>query len=334
MNNLYVSYIICLLISQFVLINRSKIATYLNLFDEPDNFRKIHKNSTPMVGGIYIYLSFILFFSIYIISEDFYQIRFVLSLLSITTLLFIIGIFDDILKINSLTRIVLVIFVILLSCSITNKFQINEIYLSFYKPETSINLNIYFTVFSILTFNIATNLSDGTNGVTASLNIIWLIFFSILIINFDKNFYSIILLVIINLLIFLIYNLKSKCFLGSSGCNVLSAITAYSAIYLNDLSKIYSDTIFIFFLIPGLDMCRVIFSRILIKKNPFSPDRNHLHHLLEKVIKKNFVFLVYSLLVTICCVSTLIFPEYNLYIIFTIIFIYSMLILILNSLRN
>ena len=81
MNNLYVSYIICLLISQFVLINRSKIATYLNLFDEPDNFRKIHKNSTPMVGGIYIYLSFILFFSIYIISEDFYQIRFILSLL-------------------------------------------------------------------------------------------------------------------------------------------------------------------------------------------------------------------------------------------------------------
>ena len=334
MNNLYITYIICLLISQFVLIKRDKIATYLNLIDKPDNFRKIHENNTPMVGGIYIYLSFILFFSIYIISKDFYQIRFVLSLLLIITSLFIIGLFDDILKISSLTRIFLVILVTLLSCSIANEFQINDIYLSFYKPDTSININIYFTVFSILVFNIATNLSDGTNGVTASLNIVWLIFFSFLIIDFDKNFYSMILLVIINLLIFLIYNLKSKCFLGSSGCNVLTAITAYSVIYLNDLSKIYSDTIFIFFLIPGLDMCRVIFSRILIKKNPFSPDKNHLHHLLEKIVHKNLVFLIYSLLVAICCISTLSFPEYNLYIIFSIVFIYSVLVLGLNSLRN
>jgi len=334
MNNLFFIYLACLLISHFVLIKRDKIATYLNLIDKPDNYRKIHKNYVPMVGGIYIFLSTFLFFLLFNILIDNYQARFILSFLSILTSLFIIGLLDDILKISSLTRIFLVLIATLLSCSLTKDFQINSIYLSFFKPDIPININIFFTVFCILVFNIATNLSDGTNGVTASINLVWLIFFSFLIFNFDKNFNLIILLVIINLLIFIIYNLKSKCFLGSAGCNVLTGITAFTAIYLNNLGKVYSDTIFIFFLIPGLDMCRVIISRILEKKNPFSPDRNHLHHLLEKIINKNLVFLIYSLFVVFCCVSTLKFPTYNIFIIAIIFFLYSSLIFYLKSLRN
>jgi UDP-GlcNAc:undecaprenyl-phosphate GlcNAc-1-phosphate transferase len=33
-------------------------------------------------------------------------------------------------------------------------------------------------------------------------------------------------------------------------------------------------------MLPGLDMLRVFLIRIIKKKNPFSPDRIHLHHLL------------------------------------------------------
>ena len=33
-------------------------------------------------------------------------------------------------------------------------------------------------------------------------------------------------------------------------------------------------------MLPGLDMLRVFLIRIFNKKNPFSPDRNHVHHLL------------------------------------------------------
>ena len=35
--------------------------------------------------------------------------------------------------------------------------------------------------------------------------------------------------------------------------------------------------------LPGIDMIRLFFIRIKNKKNPFSPDRNHLHH---KLLKK------------------------------------------------
>jgi UDP-GlcNAc:undecaprenyl-phosphate GlcNAc-1-phosphate transferase len=40
--------------------------------------------------------------------------------------------------------------------------------------------------------------------------------------------------------------------------------------------------------VPGLDMLRVFFERVLNKKNPFKADSNHFHHLLLfKCKKKN-----------------------------------------------
>ena len=40
------------------------------------------------------------------------------------------------------------------------------------------------------------------------------------------------------------------------------------------------DTIFIIMMIPGIDMLRMFIIRVINKKNPFRPDKNHLHHLL------------------------------------------------------
>ena len=48
-------------------------------------------------------------------------------------------------------------------------------------------------------------------------------------------------------------------------------------------------------LIPAIDALRVTIERILKNKSPLLPDRNHFHHLLEKKIKQNFVFIPYIL---------------------------------------
>ena len=334
MNKLFFIYLASLILPYLVLIKREKIGQYLSLIDKPDNLRKKHQNDVPLIGGIYIYLVFLIYFILFNIFKDSFQIRFILSFFLITASFFIIGLLDDILKIKSLTRIFLILFSTIIACSFTKEFQIDRVFISFFKPETSINLSIYFTIFCVLVLNIAINLSDGANGVTSSINIVWLIFFSYLFFEINNNFFLIILSVIFATLIFTIYNLKSMCFLGSSGCNVLSSITAFSAIYLNHKTQIFSDSIFIFFLIPGLDMCRVIFTRILHGKNPFSPDRDHLHHLLEKIFSRNLIFLFYSVIVMISCLSTLLFPNFNLYIIFSIIILYIILIIYLKSKSN
>jgi UDP-GlcNAc:undecaprenyl-phosphate GlcNAc-1-phosphate transferase len=63
------------------------------------------------------------------------------------------------------------------------------------------------------------------------------------------------------------------------GCLIgLNVILNYNL----EISKIHYpvEDIFIALMLPGLDMLRVFTVRIINKKNPFLPDRIHLHHLL------------------------------------------------------
>ena len=60
MNNLFLIYIVSMILPYIVLIKREEIGNYFNLIDKPDNLRKLHKIDVPLIGGIYLYFSFIL----------------------------------------------------------------------------------------------------------------------------------------------------------------------------------------------------------------------------------------------------------------------------------
>ena len=71
MNNLLFIYIVSLILPYIVLVKREKIGNYFNLIDKPDNLRKLHKIDVPLIGGIYLYFSFliILYYSIYLMMD-------------------------------------------------------------------------------------------------------------------------------------------------------------------------------------------------------------------------------------------------------------------------
>ena len=56
------------------------------------------------------------------------------------------------------------------------------------------------------------------------------------------------------------------------------------------LEKIYADQIFLLMMIPGIDMLRLFIKRLMLRKNPFSGDKNHLHHILLKKFNQTTVF--------------------------------------------
>ena len=64
-------------------------------------------------------------------------------------------------------------------------------------------------------------------------------------------------------------------------------------------------------MIPGLDMVRLFFQRILKNKNPLKADNNHLHHLLlkkfslKKTIIVNFVLMILPILLMILGINHL-----------------------------
>ena len=96
------------------------------------------------------------------------------------------------------------------------------------------------------------------------------------------------ILILISLLFFLYLNHFNKAFLGDSGSILLAFLFSYFFIkFYNQINLIKTDQIVLFMLIPGLDLMRLFITRIYKGKLPFSPDRNHLHHILQS--KNNLI---------------------------------------------
>ena len=56
------------------------------------------------------------------------------------------------------------------------------------------------------------------------------------------------------------------------------------------------DEIFIIMILPGIDMLRLFIVRSLQKRSPFSPDRQHFHHYIQKKFSKSNSLVIISFL--------------------------------------
>ena len=95
--------------------------------------------------------------------------------------------------------------------------------------------------------------------------------------------------------------IKGKYFLGDSGTLFfgfffsLVTIFTYNTL-LNQNITMSVEKIFIFFMIPGLDMFRLFVFRLIKKKDPFSRDLSHLHHYMIKQFSLNQTLMIYLFL--------------------------------------
>ena len=162
----------------------------------------------------------------------------------------------------------------------------------------TISLNdysIFFTLFCMFVFYNASNFIDGVNGLYASTIIFWILSFIML----TKLLSIVLLIIIISLLFFLYFNLKNKVFFGNSGNAFLSCFVGSLYIFeYNKFGNIYCDEILFLFLIPGLDMIRIVIERLFKGKSPLEGDNRHLHHIILNVSNKKLVW-IFNLIITI-----------------------------------
>ena len=79
-----------------------KIAKKYDISDKPDHDRKIHDDNIPLLGGLAIYLGFIIPFLLFS-KIDFSGIAFIIT----SAAILITGIFDDIYNIPAQTRLLI-----------------------------------------------------------------------------------------------------------------------------------------------------------------------------------------------------------------------------------
>ncbi len=284
--------------------------------------RNAHHGFTPNVGGMAIFVGLLLsnqyllfyFFDSFqnfeISSEIENQIKAYIMLTGGGIVMFIMGISDDISELSSYFRF----FVQSLVCFLTvyvGDLRIDNFYgiLGLHQlPEFfSIVFSISVMIFIINSFN----LTDGLDGLAASLGLFILSCFAF-IFYFNGKYFDCTLACagIASLFAFWLYNKPpASIFMGDGGSLTIGFIIACCAIRACNMEIVegVNNPVFILCILayPAIDTLRVFTVRIFSGKSPFSADRNHIHHLL---IDKNFnhgwasfFAVMYCAILTIIC---------------------------------
>jgi len=283
---LIIASILAFFVTYFTIPVIIRIALAKKLFDEPDNVRKIHLTPVPSLGGLGIFIGFILCLlltiDITVVSEFQYYIATFL-------IIFFIGIKDDILVLSATKKFVVQLLVAailvfkahLLIDNMHGFLGINQI-----SPVLSYPLT-FFTVVVIIN---AFNLIDGVDGLAGSIGALTCtVFGTFFMLNDNFGYATLGYGLAASLVAFLIYNYQpAKIFMGDTGSLLLGLVNSILVIKFIEIaphSKAYSIPSspaigFAVLLLPLMDTLRVFGIRILKSRSPFSPDRNHIHHLL------------------------------------------------------
>jgi UDP-GlcNAc:undecaprenyl-phosphate GlcNAc-1-phosphate transferase len=275
-------------ISYFAIPSIIRIAEIKHLFDEPDE-RKTHKTRVPTLGGLAIFAGMIFSLTFWSSQQHIIELQYIISSIII---LFFLGMKDDLFNLvahKKLAGQLMASFILVhwAGIKITSFFGIFGVH----------DLNLFSTyIFSIFTIVVITNsfnLIDGIDCLAGAVGILAAGVFGTWFFFADQIQYVILASSLIGSLIaFLNYNrTPSKIFMGDTGSLIVGIVLSILAIKFIEMNRVLPIdgphkirgvpvvTIGIL-VIPLFDTLRVFTLRILQGRSPFSPDRNHLHHLL------------------------------------------------------
>lgn len=298
---LVAGFLIAVLMGQIIIPRILLISLRKRLFDVPDE-RKVHTHPVPRLGGI-TFFPVILFVMCMVtvvrILLDHFPNQLssfglgaqILCLIAGLTLLYVIGIGDDLIGVRYRNKFVIQI----LSASFFPMvgLYINNFYglLGIYQLTPYIGMPL--TVLLVVFITNAINLIDGIDGLASSICIVALGVFGLIFLFDGLWILSLLAFTCVGVLIpFFAYNVFGsaekgrKIFMGDTGSLTMGYILSFLVIkYCMNLGhsnvQSYSGTLAIAFsilLVPCMDVIRVVLGRIRRGKNPFLPDKTHIHH--------------------------------------------------------
>ena len=289
--------LILIFLNSLFLIFHKKFGKFYNLYDFPNEKRKVHSTPVPLTGGIFFLFNITLFFVFDFYFNDksfFYDLylnsnREILVYCFCLLSAFIIGFIDDKLKLSPLTKLILLT-IVCYSFFVTNtKLTLNYLEIDFLNMTIDLfELGLTFSILSVILYINAVNMIDGIN-LLASL---YFTSIALVLIIFNFQIYFAITFMLA-CLFFMFLNIKSKIFLGDNGVYVISFILAILIISLYETKELPVEIILTYMFLPIIDCLRLFISRILQRKHPFQADEKHLHLILLKKMsyKKTIIFL-------------------------------------------
>lgn len=285
MGSVFLTLCVAFSISFFMIPVIIKLTHRRQLLDFP-GIRKIHQIPTPTMGGIAVFASLLITL---LLSVDFKNSPQVPGFLTALTIIFFVGLKDDILFFSPAKKFAGQLVAVLL-LAYQGNYQLNSfdgfLGIGMLSPATS----FLFTTFTMLVIINAFNLIDGVDGLAAILGLFSTLFLGIVFwFQGDKTHALIAFVSASSLLAFLLYNWSpAKIFLGDTGSLLIGLINAVLVIRFISTRSDISQADFpaapavgiALLFIPMADMLRLVIVRMVHGNSPFEPDMQHFHHLL------------------------------------------------------
>lgn len=274
------------------------IAFRKNLFDNPDE-RKIHTTPIPRLGGLAFFPTILFTMSIAfgLFRQYFPEIMTYISDRSVTGLcfltcavvtLYLVGIADDLIGLKYRAKFVAQI--IAAALVIIGGLQLDDLHGFLFIHELPGIVAILMTILLTVFITNAINLIDGIDGLASGLSAIACGFYGFIFFNAGLHVYGMIAFCTLGALIpFFYYNVfgnaekHGKIFMGDTGALTIGLLLSVMSIRICDLPdevlKVNPAVIaFAPLLIPCCDVVRVYIHRLKAHRNPFLPDKTHIHH--------------------------------------------------------
>ena len=286
MDNIFLSSGLAFLITFFAIPVIIEVAKDKKLFDEPGE-RKVHKAVIPTLGGLGIFGGFIIATLIGVPPASAGVLQYFMAAIMIV---FFMGIKDDILILTASKKFIGQ----LIAAGIVIKFggiQITDLFGIMGIHTLAPTVSFLLTLFTIVVITNSFNLIDGVDGLAGSLGLLTSVIFGLYFYFSGEPLYAVLALSLAGSLVaFLIYNFyPAKIFMGDTGSLLIGLINSILVIKFITIASNPSSAIplesapalgFAILLVPLFDTLRVVSHRILSRRSPFCPDRNHIHHFL------------------------------------------------------
>ncbi len=261
-------------------------ASQYGIVDQPSE-RKVHKVPIPRLGGVAIYLGFMLAILFALLFSVNFKIHIktlpLFGLIISSTIIFFIGVVDDVRGLSSTIKFIFQF----IASAIAIYFGVEINFIS--NPFNGVlRLAAYFSIPLTLLWltgvTNAINLIDGLDGLAAGVTAISAGTLFFVALSMHEIGAAIVLLALAGTCLgFLRYNFfPAKIFLGDSGSYLLGFILAVASIM-----GVFKTTLVVALIIPvmilGVPIFDTIFAigrRISHGTNPFQADNKHIHHML------------------------------------------------------
>lgn len=303
--------IAALLATLALCLNAEAVGERLGVMARPDGRRRTHARPTPQIGGVAILCGFAVWLTgALLVPHEIAPDPLLLTLLLTAGGLGIIGFIDDRHEVPPLLRILMLLVFAGAAFALDPQLISPTLNWQSFSP-TAIPVWAYLLLIAVTIVGIvnAVNMADGQNGLVGGMFVIW----SACLALVTGGTLSLLAGVMCALcLVFLLFNLRGKTFLGDCGSYGVTFAIGLMVILAHAEGRVSLETVIVWFFIPVADCLRLMITRKLQGRSPFDGGRDHFHHRLIDSMGSRRSAAIYIAAVAVSSLCATLVPRFSL----------------------